>query len=77
MYHLVKRQCQLRHLKGANGQFSGLLWPFGDLQTHLPQRRLHKRASGHSDIGQRKQRDELRRGLGKPPVAHFGVEFWT
>jgi hypothetical protein len=73
MSHPLKRQCQLRLLKGANGQFSGLLPPFPDLQTHSSLHPVHKPASGHPDIGQRKQRDELCGVLGKPPVAHFDV----
>ena len=73
MSHPLKRQCQLRLLKGATGQFSGLSWPFPDLQTHSSLRPLHKPASGHPDVGQRKQRDELRGVFGKPPVAHFDV----
>ena len=73
MSHLVKRQRQLRLLGAATGHFLGLLSPFGDLQTHSSPRPVHKPASGHPDVGQRKQRDELRGVLGKPPVAHFEV----
>ena len=73
MSHSLKRQCQLRLLKGKTGRFSGRLWPFPDLQAHSSLRPVHKPASSHPDIGQRKQRDELRGILGKPPVAHFEV----
>ena len=73
MCHLVKRQRKLRLLVAAIGHFSGLLPPFGDLRTHSSLHPLHKPASGHPDVGQRKQRDELRGVLGKPPVAHFDV----
>jgi len=73
MSHPLKRQCQLRLLKGETGRFSGLLPLFGDSQAHSSRRPLHKPASSHPDIGQRKQRDELRGILGKPPVAHFDV----
>ena len=73
MSHLLKRQCQLRLLKGANGQFSGLLPPFAYLQAHSSLHPVHKPASGHPDVGQRKQRDELCGVLGKPPVTHFDV----
>ena len=73
MSHPLKCQCQLRLLKGKTGRFSGLLPLFGDLQTHSSRRPLHKPASDHPDVGQRKQRDELRGILGKPPVAHFEV----
>ena len=73
MSHPLKRQCQLRLLKSANGQFLGLLPLFGDLQAHLSLRPLHKPASDHPDVGQRKQRNELRRVFGKSPVAHLGV----
>jgi len=73
MSHSLKRQCQLRLLKGATGQFSGLLPPFSDLQAHSSRRPLHKPASGHPDVGQRKQRDELCGVFGKPPLAHFDV----
>jgi hypothetical protein len=73
MSHLVKRQRQLRLLGAATGHFSGQLSPFGGLQAHSSLRPLHKPASGHPDVGQRKQRDELCGVLGKPPVAHFDV----
>ena len=73
MSHPLKRQRKLRLLKGANGQYSDLLPPFGDLQAHSSLHPLHKPASGHPDVGQRKQRDELCGVLGKPPVAHLGV----
>ena len=73
MSHPLKRQCQSRRLKGATGQISGRLPPFGDLQTHSSLRPVHKPASDHPDVGQRKQRNELRRGFGKTPVAHFDV----
>jgi len=69
----LKRQCQLRLLGAATCQFSWLLWPFGDLQAHSSLHPLHKPASDHPDVGQRKQRDELCGVLGKPPVAHFYV----
>ena len=61
MFHLLKRQRRLRLLMAARGHFSGLLQPFADLQTHSCLRPLQKLASGHPYIGQRKQRDELRR----------------
>ena len=73
MSHLVKRQRQLGLLGAATGHFSGLLPPFGDLQAHSSLRPLQKPASGHPDVGQCKQRDELCGVLGKPPVAHFDV----
>ena len=73
MSHPLKRQCQLRLLKGANGQFSCPLLSFGYLQTRSPRHPLHQPASDHPDIGQRKQRDELRGVFGKTPVAHLGV----
>ena len=73
MFYLLKRPRRLRPLETKTGQFSGRLWPFGDLQTHSSLRPLHKPASGHPDVGQRKQRDELRGVLGKPPVVHFDV----
>ena len=73
MSRLVKRQSQLRLLGAATGHFLGLLPPFGYLQAHSTLRPLHKPASGHPDVGQRKQRDELCGVLGKPPVAHFDV----
>jgi len=73
MSHLVKRQRQLRLLGAATGHFSGLLPPFGGLQAHSSLRSLQKPASGHPDVGQRKQRDELCGVLGKPPIAHFDV----
>ena len=66
MSHLVKRQRQLGLLGAATGHFSGLFPPFGDLQAHSSLRPLHKPASGHPDVGQRKQRDELCGVLGKP-----------
>ena len=69
----MKRQRQLRLLGAATAHFSGLLPPFGGLQAHSSLRPLHKPASGHPDVGQRKQRDELCGVLGKPPVAHFDV----
>ena len=73
MSHSLTRQCQLRLLKGATGLFSGLLPPFSDLQAHSSRRPLHKPTSGHLDVRQRKQRDELCGVFGKPPVAHFDV----
>ena len=73
MFHLLKRPRRLRPLETKTGRFSGLLPPFPDLQAHSSLHPLHKPASGHPDVGQRKQRDELRGVLGKPPVAHFGV----
>ena len=71
MSHPLKRQCQLHLLKGANGQFSGRLPPFGDLHAHSFLRPEHKPAFGYPDVGHRKQRDELCGVLGKTPVAHF------
>ena len=73
MFHLLKRPRRLRPLETKTGRFSGLFLSFARLQTHSSLRPLHKPASGHPDVGQRKQRDELRRVFGKPPVAHFDV----
>ena len=73
MSQRLKRQRQLRLLGAATGHFSGLLPPFGDLQAHSSLRPVHKPASGHPDVGQHKQRDEICSVLGKPPVAHFDV----
>ena len=73
MFHLLKRLRRLRPSETNTGRFSGLLWPFGDLQTHSCRRPVHKPASGHPDVGQRKQGDELRRVFGKTPVADLGV----
>jgi len=73
MFHLLKRPRRLRPWNAETGRFSSLLPPFGDLRTHSSLHPLHKPASGHRDIGQRKQRDELRGVLGKPSVADLGV----
>lgn len=73
MSPVLKRPRRLRPLKAETGRFSSLLPRFGDLRTHSSLHPLHKPASGHPDIGQRKQRDELCGVLGKPPVAHLGV----
>lgn len=43
---------------------------FARLRTRSPVHSLHKPASGHPDIGQRRQRDELSRVFSKTPVAH-------
>jgi len=73
MSDLVKRQRQLRVLGTATGHFSGLLPSFVCLQAHSFLRPVHKPASGHPDVGQRKRRDELWGVFGKPPVAQFYV----
>ena len=77
MSYLLKRQRRLRLLRAARGHFSGLLQPFGDLQAHSPLRPLHKPASYHPDIGQRKQRDELRSVFLEPAIAHLGMSELT
>ena len=73
MSPVLKRPRRLRPWKAETGRFSSLLPPFGDLQAHSSLHPLHKPASGHPDIGQRKQRDELCGVLGKTPVANLGV----
>ena len=73
MFYLLKRQCQLRPLKGETGRFSGLLPSFAYLHAHSTLHPLHKPASCHPDVGQRKQRNELCSIFGKPPVADLGV----
>ncbi len=73
MSHLLKRPRRTRLLRAATGHFSCLLPPFGDLEVHSFLHPLHKPASGHPDVGQRKQRDKLRGVFSKTPVAHFDV----
>ncbi len=68
---MLKRQRRFYLLKAQTGQCSGLRQPFGCLHTHSSLRPLHKPASGHANVGQRKQRDGLCGVLGTPPVAHF------
>ena len=53
--------------------FWPLCGPNGALQTHACLRPLQKSASGHPDIAQRKQRDELCGVFLEPAVAHLGV----
>ena len=77
MSYLLKRQRRLRLLRAARGHFSALLQPFGDLQTHSSPRHLQKLASYHPDVGQRKQRGELRRVFFQSPVMHLGVSELT
>ena len=72
MFHLLKRPLRLRPWNAETGQFSGLLPSFAYLRTHSSLHPLNKPASDHPDIGQRKQRDELRGVFGQPPVAHLG-----
>ena len=52
----------LRPVRAAGGPPPGL-------RAHSPLRPLHKPASGHPQIAQGKQRDQLRRVLGLPLVA--------
>ena len=73
MFHFLKRPLRLRPRNAETGRFYGLFLSFARLQTHSSLRPVHMPASGHPDIGQRKQRDELCGVLGKPPVAHFEV----
>ena len=43
------------------------------MQTHSCLRLLHKHPSGRPDVGQRKQRDQLRRVLLHSPITHLNV----
>jgi len=73
MFHLLKCQRRLRPWNAEAGRFSGLLPSFAYLHAHSSLRPLHKPASGHPDVGQRKQRDDLCGVFGKTPVTHFDV----
>ena len=73
MFRLMKRLRQLRLPKVVAGRFSPVLQPFGCLQAHSCLRPLQKPASGHPDIGQRKQGEELCGVLFETAIAHFGV----
>ena len=72
MSRLMKRQRQLHPFLAVCGGFSPELQPSGCLQAHSCLSPLHKPASGHPDIGQRKQRDELCGVFLQPPIAHLG-----
>ena len=67
----MKHQHRLRPCKAVTSYFSALLQPLGCMQTHSCLRPLQKPASGHPYIGQRKQRDELRRVFLQPAIAHL------
>ena len=69
----MKRQRQWWSPKAASQCFLSHLQPFGCLQTHSCLRLLHKHPSGHPDVGQRKQRDQLCRVLLQSPITHLGV----
>jgi len=73
MSRLMKRQGQLHRILAGSGRLSPELQPFGCMQTHSCLRPLQKPASGHPDIGQRKQGDELRRVFLQPAIANLDV----
>ena len=56
-----------------NCPFSGRWRPVGCLQTHSCLQPLQQPAPRHPQIGERKQRVQLRRVLGQAPVTHFHV----
>jgi hypothetical protein len=69
----MKRLSCSRQYFAQSGEFSPELRCYAGLQTHSCLRPLHKVLSGHPDVGQRKQGDELRRVFLQPAVAHFGA----
>ena len=73
MSRLMKRQRQLHSFLAVCGGFSPELQPFGCLQAHSHLSPLQKPASGHPDIGQRKQRDELCGVFLQSPIAHLAM----
>ena len=73
MSRLMKRQRQLHPFLAVCGGFSPELQPSGCLQAHSCLSPLHKPASGHPDIGQRKQRDELCGVFLQSPIAHLAM----
>ena len=68
----MKRHHQQHPVLAKSGGFSPELRPFGSLQSHSYLCPLQKSASGHPNIGQRKQSDELRRVFLEPAIAHPG-----
>ena len=69
----MKRQRQIHPFWAVWGSFFTELQPFGCVQTHSSLRPLQKPASGHPDVGQGEQRDELRGVFLQPAIAHLGV----
>ena len=73
MSRLMKRQRQQHPVLAKSGGFSLELRPFGRLQSYSCLCPLQKPASGHPNIGKRKQSDELCSVFLEPAIAHFGV----
>jgi hypothetical protein len=72
--HMMKPQLNLSSISCVSGLLRPVFGPVPVQQAHSSLRRsLHKRLSGHPQIRQREQRDQLRGVLGQPPIAHLGV----
>ena len=69
----MKHTRQLHPALVVSSDISAEFQPLGCLQAHSCLGPLQKYLSGHPDIGQRKQRQELGRVLGQPAIANLAV----